>query len=130
METGLQALNKGSEVTFHREGVGTIVDVSLASPKLAPAIIGWAGTNICPSSDHLAPQMILKLDNMKNEIKWNFHRAHWKGFTVDLEDLSAKGASLCIAGCNHIRNRVYCFPNTTASATASGEAQGRSLRIA
>ena len=69
METGLQVLNKGSEVTFHREGVGTIVDVSLASPKLAPAIIGWAVTNICPSSDHLAPQMVLKLDNMTSEVK-------------------------------------------------------------
>ena len=90
MESGLQVLNKGSEVTFHREGVGTIVDVSLASPKLTQDIVGWAVTNICPSSDHLAPQMVLKLDNMKTEIKWNFNRAYWKGFTADLEDLSDK----------------------------------------
>ena len=34
--------------------------------------------------------MVLKLDNMTTEVKWNFHRAHWKGFTADLEDLSAK----------------------------------------
>ena len=34
-ETGLEVMNKGKEVTFHREGVGTIVDVTLASPNLA-----------------------------------------------------------------------------------------------
>ena len=79
MESGLQVLNEGTEVTFHRENVGTIIDVSLASPKLAQDIVGWAVTNICPSSDHLAPQMVLKLDNMKTEIKWNFHKTYWKG---------------------------------------------------
>ena len=76
MESGLQVLKRGSEVTFHRENVGTIIDVSLASPKLAQDIVGWAVTNICPSSDHLAPQMVLKLNNMKNEMKWNLHRTH------------------------------------------------------
>ena len=88
MESGLQVLNKGAEVTFHRENVGTIIDVSLASPKLTQDIVGWAVTNICPSSDHLAPRMVLKLDNMKTEIKWNLHKTYWKGFTEDLDDLS------------------------------------------
>ena len=85
MESGLQVLNKGTEVTFHREGVGTIIDVTLASPKIAQNIVGWAVTNVCPSSDHLAPQMVLKLDNMKKEVRWNFHKTHWPGFTDDLE---------------------------------------------
>ena len=41
--------------------------------------------------------------------------------------ICTQGASVCIAGCNRIRNRVYCFPNTTVSATASGDAEGRPL---
>ena len=38
MESGLQVLKRGSEVTFHGENVGTIIDVSLASPKLAHGV--------------------------------------------------------------------------------------------
>ena len=87
-ESGLQVINKGNEVTFHREGVGTIVDITLASPKLVPAISNWAVTNICPSSDHLAPQMVIKLDSIETEYKWNFHKTNWEGFSKDLTNRS------------------------------------------
>ena len=79
-ETGLQVLNQGNEVTFHREGVGTIVDVTLASPNMLPIVSNWAIQNICPSSDHLAAQMVVKLDAIETEYKWNLHRTNWEGF--------------------------------------------------
>ena len=89
-ETGLEVLNKGRDVTFHREGVGTIVDITLASPNLADSISHWKVNNICPSSDHLAPQMILKLDAIKTEYKWNFHKSNWPGFQEDVEKASVR----------------------------------------
>ena len=87
-ETGLQVLNQGNEVTFHREGVGTIVDVTLASPNMLPLVSNWAIQNICPSSDHLAAQMVIKLDAIETEYKWNLHRTNWEGFYFDIENKS------------------------------------------
>ena len=52
--------------------------------------MGWAKHNICPSWDHLAAQMVLKLNSMETEYKWNFHKANWKGFNAEVEKSSVK----------------------------------------
>ena len=89
-KSNLKVLNRGKEVTFHREGVGSIIDISLASPDLANDVSFWSIVNGVPSSDHLAAFMTISLDICKPQYKWDLNRTDWDKLFGSMETSCSK----------------------------------------
>ena len=86
-------LNKGNKFTFVTGKGQSIIDVTMATPKVASASTYWEVADYVPASDHLAISMVIHtgggwtmpdkgwdLKNMKDQ--------DWENFSSQMEELS------------------------------------------
>ena len=60
--------NEGNNITFFRHNAASIIDVAMATPKVANNISHFRTINYAPSSDHVPYIMALKLHSGK--LRW------------------------------------------------------------
>ena len=84
----LKVLNNGNRFTYVRYNAQSVIDVTLASPGIYKQIEHWMVNDAIAYSDHCSIQFILKVKQLKTELKWNFKKGNWPRFAHLMEGMS------------------------------------------
>ena len=94
VDKGLQVLNKGNKFTFIAPTGQSIIDVCMATPKIADLVRHFATIDHVPSSDHVLNEFMLLTDNCWTPRPPGYIYAdcqvNWDGFQKAMENSPSK----------------------------------------
>ena len=112
----LSVLNKGDKFTFVTGKGQSIIDVTMATPRVVSASAFWEVADYVPASDHLAISMVIHtgggwtVPNKGWDLK-NMKDQDWENFSIKMEELSQvsdKGDIWDEKALNEDSNLVMC----------------------
>lgn len=106
-------LNSGNEQTFNRNGRGSIIDITFASPNISSRI-NWRVSDIYTQSDHCAVIMEITSHAMNPTIANGQELAGWKTNTFDREMFHSQLGTLELSGCPEDMAGQLIFQTTQA----------------